>query len=62
VSVQGKPLAYWRCPMASPRTEYRTVSDVHTPQGRKQAEQLLAAGWQVFRPGMFTVVLRKTAR
>lgn len=38
--------------------KYTSIS-THTLAGQKQAESLIAAGWQVYRSGLFMVWLRK---
>ena len=41
----------------SSAVEYKVV-DTNTISGIEQAERLLAAGWKVYRSGLFHVVLR----
>ena len=38
-------------------TQYKTV-DTTTLKGIQEAERLLAKGWTIIRPGMFTQVMR----
>ena len=41
--------------------EYKTV-DISTVAGQATVDRMVRAGWMVYRPGMFTVVLRRRDR
>jgi hypothetical protein len=38
--------------------QYKTI-DVSTPKGQEQFRQLIAEGWKLIRPAMFTAQLSK---